>query len=133
MPREDEAPADSAKATSSPAASPSTPADGPRSGTRGRGGSKSTRPAEKKPEAAEPVARESSPRADSPPGPASEAVEHMVRNYAGVGKRTAEVLVEHFGVEVFTVIDSAPARLTEVLSEGRAKTVIAAREQERAG
>jgi uroporphyrinogen-III synthase len=56
----------------------------------------------------------------------------MVRNYAGVGKRTAEALVDHFGPGVFEVIDSAPARLTEVLSEGRAKAVVAAREQERA-
>jgi hypothetical protein len=56
----------------------------------------------------------------------------MVRNYAGVGKRTAEVLVEHFGAGVFQVIDSNPGRLTEVLSEGRAKAVVDAREQERA-
>jgi len=57
----------------------------------------------------------------------------MVRNYAGVGKRTAEVLVEHFGPQVFDVIDREPSRLTEVLSEGRAKAVVAARGQERAG
>jgi len=57
----------------------------------------------------------------------------MVRNYAGVGKRTAEVLVEHFGPKVFEVIDQEPGRLTEVLSEGRAKAVVVAREQERAG
>ncbi|MDX1394370.1 MAG: NYN domain-containing protein [Gemmatimonadota bacterium] len=66
-------------------------------------------------------------------GPAAEAVEHMVRNYAGVGKRTAEVLVDRFGGKVFEVIDAEPERLTEVLSEGRAKAVVAAREQERAG
>lgn len=55
----------------------------------------------------------------------------MVRNYAGVGKRTAEVLFERFGDSVFDVIDSEPARLTEVLSEGRAKVVREARRVER--
>ena len=54
----------------------------------------------------------------------------MVRNYAGVGKRTAEVLVEHFGDKVFDVIDSEPDRLTEVLSAGRAKIVREARRVE---
>ncbi len=60
-----------------------------------------------------------------------QAVEHMVRHWAGVGKRTAEALVEHFGARVLEVIDSEPGRLTEVLSEGRARAVIAAREGER--
>ena len=55
----------------------------------------------------------------------------MVRNYAGVGKRTAEVLFEHFGDGVFDVIDDEPRRLTEVLSEGRAKVVVEARRAER--
>ena len=54
----------------------------------------------------------------------------MVRNYAGVGKRTAEVLVERFGDGVFDVIDSDPDRLTEVLSAGRAKIVRKARRAE---
>lgn len=54
----------------------------------------------------------------------------MVRNYAGVGKRTAEVLFDHFGDRVFEVIDSEPGRLTEVLSEGRAKVVREARRAE---
>ena len=63
--------------------------------------------------------------------PAGGPIGHMVRNYAGVGKRTAEVLFDHFGDRVFEVIDSEPARLTEVLSEGRAKVVRAARRAER--
>jgi uncharacterized protein (TIGR00288 family) len=58
---------------------------------------------------------------------------HMIRNYAGVGKRTAEVLFERFGESVFDVIDSNPDRLAEVLSEGRAKVVVEARRIEREG
>ncbi|WP_420633671.1 NYN domain-containing protein [Candidatus Palauibacter sp.] len=63
--------------------------------------------------------------------PAGGPVGHMVRTYAGVGKRTAKILFEHFGEEVFDVIDSSPGRLTEVLSEGRAKIVREARRAER--
>ncbi|WP_419163253.1 NYN domain-containing protein [Candidatus Palauibacter sp.] len=63
--------------------------------------------------------------------PAGGPVGHMVRTYAGVGKRTAEILFEHFGEQVFDVIDSSPERLTEVLSEGRAKIVREARRAER--
>ncbi|MDE2879444.1 NYN domain-containing protein [Candidatus Palauibacter soopunensis] len=65
--------------------------------------------------------------------PAGGPIGHMVRNYAGVGKRTAEVLFDHFGDRVFEVIDSEPARLTEVLSEGRAKVVREARRAELEG
>ena len=60
-------------------------------------------------------------------------ISHMIRNYAGVGKRTAEVLFERFGKSVFDVIDNEPDRLTEVLSEGRAKVVVEARRIEREG
>lgn len=62
--------------------------------------------------------------------PSGGPIGHMVRNYAGVGKRTAEVLFDHFGDRVFDVIDSEPTRLTEVLSEGRAKVVREARRAE---
>ena len=60
-------------------------------------------------------------------------VEHMIRNYTGVGRRTAEALVDRFGAEVFQVIDREPGRLTEVISAARARAVIAAREAERSG
>ena len=70
------------------------------------------------------------PAAKSAAKPAGGPIGHMVRNYAGVGKRTAEVLFDHFGDRVFDVIDSEPARLTEVLSEGRAKVVREARRAE---
>lgn len=63
--------------------------------------------------------------------PVAAPVSHMIRNYAGVGKRTAEVLYERFGEDVFDVIDREPSRVTDVLSEGRAKVVIEARRAER--
>lgn len=94
---------------------------------------KAAAPAESKREPRRaPAARPETHSSESGGGAGPEAVEHMVRNYAGVGKRTAEALVEHFGAGVFDVIDREPKRLTEVLSEGRAKAVVAAREQERA-
>ncbi|MDX1579338.1 MAG: hypothetical protein R3266_12685, partial [Gemmatimonadota bacterium] len=67
-----------------------------------------------------------------PPPEAEEvgAVNHMIRNYAGVGKRTAEALYDTFGDDVFDVIDHEPDRLEEVLSQGRARAVIEARSRE---
>jgi uncharacterized protein (TIGR00288 family) len=61
----------------------------------------------------------------------SDPIAHMIRNYSGVGRRTAEALVDRFGAEVFQVIDREPERLTEVLSAARARAVIAARASER--
>ncbi len=66
-------------------------------------------------------------------GGGSDPVDYMVRNYPGVGKRTAEALVDRFGEEVFEVIDREPDRLTEVLSEGRARAVLEARKAEQSG
>jgi len=63
--------------------------------------------------------------------PATGAVDHMVKNYAGVGRKTAEALVDAFGAEVFAVIDEDPSRITRVLPEHRAQAVIEAREAER--
>ncbi|WP_419167322.1 NYN domain-containing protein [Candidatus Palauibacter sp.] len=67
---------------------------------------------------------------EGPRKPVAGPVVHMVRNYAGVGKRTAEVLFDHFGDQLFDVIDSDPQRLTEVLSGARAKIVREARRAE---
>ena len=52
-------------------------------------------------------------------------------SYPGVGRKTAEKLVEAFGDEVFDVIDREPERLTTVLPEHRAQAVIEARQAER--
>ncbi len=67
---------------------------------------------------------------EGPRKPVAGPVGHMVRNYAGVGKRTAEALFDHFGDQLLDVIDSDPQRLTEVLSEARAKIVREARRAE---
>ncbi len=75
------------------------------------------------------AAGSASPRSRSIGSP----VEHMIRNYTGVGRRTAEALVDRFGAEVFQVIDREPGRLTEVISVARARAVIIAREAERSG
>ena len=55
----------------------------------------------------------------------------MVRSWAGVGKKTAERLVEEFGQDTFRVIDRQPGRIEDVLSERRARAVLEARESER--
>jgi len=55
----------------------------------------------------------------------------MSRNYAGVGRRTADVLFREFGDQVYLVIDEQPERIRAVLPEHRAKAVLAGREAER--
>jgi 5'-3' exonuclease len=55
----------------------------------------------------------------------------MIRNYAGVGRKTAEKLLEEFGEDVFRVIDEQPERLSRVLPQHRAQAVVEAREAER--
>jgi uncharacterized LabA/DUF88 family protein len=69
---------------------------------------------------------------DAPPvGPSDDPVAHMMGSYPGVGRKTAEKLVEAFGDDVFDVIDREPGRLTKVLPEHRAEAVIEARRAER--
>ncbi|MFQ5690284.1 MAG: NYN domain-containing protein [Gemmatimonadota bacterium] len=63
-------------------------------------------------------------------GPAEDIVAHMVRHYEGVGKRTAERLVEEFGDRVWDVIDREPERLAQLLSQRRARAVLEARRAE---
>jgi hypothetical protein len=60
-----------------------------------------------------------------------EAIEAMARSYAGVGRRTAEVLFSEFGDQVYEVIDSDPEKIREVLPQHRADAVISGREAER--
>ena len=105
---------------------------GSRGGSRGPSRGASKQPAASKDDSP-PAEPKSSGAAKGRGGAAGDAVDRMVRNYAGVGKRTAEVLVEHFGAGVFEIIDSNPDRLTEVITETRAKAVVAARAQEREG
>lgn len=58
-------------------------------------------------------------------------VERMARGYQGVGRRTAERLVEEFGDRVLDVIDNEPGRIESVLPKARAQAVIDGRRAER--
>ena len=58
-------------------------------------------------------------------------VERMARGYQGVGRRTAERLVEEFGDRVLDVIDNEPGRIESILPKGRAQAVIDGRRAER--
>ena len=83
--------------------------------------------------AARPAAK---PAADASKGTTSgreDMVERMARGYQGVGRRTAERLVEEFGDRVLDVIDNEPGRIESVLPKGRAQAVIDGRRAEREG
>ncbi len=74
------------------------------------------------------------PATDSPGALTSgqeDMVERMARGYQGVGRRTAERLVEEFGDRVLDVIDNEPGRIESVLPKGRAQAVIDGRRAER--
>ncbi len=60
----------------------------------------------------------------------ADMVEYMVRNYKGVGRKTAETLVEELGADVFDVIDANPDRIRAILPGRRAEAVISARTAE---
>ena len=49
---------------------------------------------------------------------------YLANRYKGVGVKTAERLVEHFGAEVFKVLHDEPDRVRKVLSRARADTVL---------
>ena len=63
----------------------------------------------------------------------SALVDHMVREYQGVGRKTAERIVEEFGDATLDVIDSSPEKLSSVVPEARARAVVTARRAEREG
>ncbi len=50
---------------------------------------------------------------------------YLANRYKGVGVKTAERLVEHFGADVFKVLQHAPERVGKVLSRARTGTVLA--------
>ena len=72
------------------------------------------------------------PASSEPAGPAAsgfssgqtDLVERMSRGYQGVGRRTAERLVEEFGDSVLDVIDNEPQRIEAVLPRGRAQACL---------
>ena len=51
---------------------------------------------------------------------------YLAHRYKGVGIKTAERLVEHFGAEVFQVLQREPERIRKVLAKSRADSVLTA-------
>jgi hypothetical protein len=51
-------------------------------------------------------------------------VSYLTNSYGGVGKKTAEALVEAFGREIFAVFESEPGRVSEIVPR-RASNVLA--------
>jgi uncharacterized protein (TIGR00288 family) len=104
----------------------------PGTGAAASGGSSKADSVEVGEAAAEKVADK--PSAHAPKAMTSgqeDMVERMARGYQGVGRRTAERLVEEFGDRVLDVIDNEPGRIEGVLPKGRAQAVIDGRRAER--
>jgi len=51
-------------------------------------------------------------------------VRYLTHRYQGVGKKTAEKLVEGFGEDIFTVFQEEPQRVQDVIPSARAETVL---------
>ncbi len=51
-------------------------------------------------------------------------VRYLTHRYRGVGKKTAEKLVERFGEDIFTVFQEEPQRVQDVIPSARAETVL---------
>jgi hypothetical protein len=58
------------------------------------------------------------------PTETDEQVRYLTTSYKGVGKKTAEKLVEGFGGELFTVLQKEPERVQDVIPTARAETVL---------
>jgi uncharacterized protein (TIGR00288 family) len=63
------------------------------------------------------------------PGPNAALISRLT-GYPGVGRRTAESLVDAFGADVFRVLDQEPERVREILPDHRAERVLEARQRE---
>jgi len=138
--RASEAPPRTEKRTSEP---PAPLPSAPRGSIRGRRGSKGRhRPSQAPPPilegqgAGRPSRQPTSePAKDSGPdkGDTDAGVQSFVsrlKDYPGVGGKTAEALVEAFGSDLFRVLDQEPDRVRELLSDHRAERVLAARRKE---
>ena len=69
-----------------------------------------------------------------PKAPLSDELQGLVGHltgYAGVGRKTAETLVEAFGGDLLRILDQQPERVREVLPDHRAERVLEARREER--
>ena len=97
---------------------------GHRMGSRGRS---SAKPKTSDREAA---AKRPEPKDDAVQPDDTGAIAHMVQNYSGVGKRTAERLVSEFGDRIFQVIDNEPERISRLLPRRQAEAVLSARRAE---
>jgi hypothetical protein len=49
---------------------------------------------------------------------------YLTNSYRGVGKKTAEALIENFGEDLFTVLHTDPDRVRSVVPSGRADAVL---------
>jgi uncharacterized protein (TIGR00288 family) len=101
------------------AAAPAEPT--PRKRRRGGRGRK-RQPEAEEPPAAEPPAF--SAEALGLPTGRKEIENYLSRSYKGVGKKTAEPLLDAFGAEVFRIFAQEPERVRELLGERRAATVL---------
>lgn len=83
--------------------------------------------------AAEPAPEPAAATALWVPTEAAAVVEYMTHRYKGVGKKTAETLIDAFGAErVFDALTREPERVRELLGARRAEAVLAAWEADRA-
>jgi uncharacterized protein (TIGR00288 family) len=120
---------------------------GPRGGTtRRRGGEEA--PSLFEGQAGDQLGKVASPRQDGGQGPASAGeagvdpsalglptdpeaqIRYLTNSYKGVGKKTAEALVEQFGENLFTVLEQDPARVQAVVPQARAERVLEAWEED---
>jgi len=90
---------------------------------RGKGGSFGIVVA---PRAAESATAGFDARALGLPTTESSIKSYLAHRYKGVGVKTAERLVDHFGASVFEVMQDQPERVRQVLFKARAESVLAA-------
>jgi hypothetical protein len=58
------------------------------------------------------------------PTDADEQMRYLTTSYKGVGRKTAEKLVEGFGEDLFQVLQKEPERVQDLIPSGRADTVL---------
>ncbi len=144
-PKPDEVVAKAASALRSPGAAPAPLPGAPRGTIRGRWGTRGRyRPSEEPPPVFEgqkrPGSRAGSPKEAPAPeravaeartaGPETRSIVSRLTGYPGVGRKTAESLVEAFGAETLKILDEEPERVREVLPDHRAERVLEARREE---
>ena len=59
-----------------------------------------------------------------------ERITRYLTSYKGVGKKTAEQIVENFGARVFEVLQTEPKRVKNVIPAGRADQLISGWEED---